>query len=92
MNEAPPCENCITLAMCKSKVANGDLFDLIHLSDKCVHLKYFIFPSKNPLITAEQKSIPDVNKHIDICLLILRESLLYNINFNDQFSFRETNE
>lgn len=88
----PPCENCLTLAMCRSRVSGGDLWDLIGLTQKCQHMKYFIFPSKNPLITADQAKITNPNEHLDKRILELKENLLKGIDFNDQFTFGDTKE
>lgn len=50
-----PCENCITLSMCKGRVDQGDIFDLMGLSDMCSKFRAFIFPDNKPIITAHQE-------------------------------------
>lgn len=50
-----PCENCITLSMCKGRVDQGDIFDLMALTDMCDSFRAFIFPDDKPIITAEQE-------------------------------------
>ena len=81
-----PCKNCITLSICKAEVHNGDLFNLVGLTDKCVHMKYLIFPHKKPLVTAVQR-VDDPNQHLDLCIKALKEDLLKDICFDGNFSF-----
>jgi hypothetical protein len=37
-----PCENCIALPICRSKLEGGDMINLMCLSDECPLLKAFI--------------------------------------------------
>ena len=80
-----PCENCITLVMCRSRMDGGDLFDLCSLSDQCPKLKSLIFPGGQPLVTAKQTR-GSINRHIDFCVSILKDDLLKGIKFSDQFN------
>lgn len=65
MSPVPPCINCITLSMCKARVNNGDLFDLMGLTDMCPDFRAYMFPDAKPIITATQKySIGIEDTHI----------------------------
>ena len=41
---AIPCIDCITLSMCKARLNNGTMMDLMCLSDQCSLLKTYLFP------------------------------------------------
>ena len=39
-----PCRDCITLGMCKARLNNGDLLDLLCLTDQCSLLRSYLYP------------------------------------------------
>lgn len=97
MENKAPCENCITLSMCKAKLNNGDFFDLMGLTTICSTLKSYLFPSKNPPVrcvvnvtsfddngfTAKPKV--EKNQHIIQCIEGLKNNLFKGIKFNEWF-------
>ena len=101
MSPVPPCINCITLSMCKARVNNGDLFDLMGLTDMCPDFRAYMFPDAKPIITAQQKytittgdtHIGNVkartymtNQMIDKRIDGLKSSLLKGINIDANFN------
>ena len=44
MKNQIPCEDCLTLSMCKARLNGGTMMDLMCLSDQCSHLRAFLFP------------------------------------------------
>ena len=74
-----PCENCITLPVCKSRLDGEDFFTLMSMVDVCPSFKAFMKSPQNG----------DLNKFIDDRIEILRESLLKNINFCTHVKFKD---
>ena len=74
-----PCENCITLPVCKNRLDGKDFFTLMSMVDVCPKFKVFMKSPKNG----------DLNKFIDERIEILQNSLLKNINFYPYVDFKK---
>jgi hypothetical protein len=66
-----PCEDCISLPMCKNRVDGGDLINFLCLSDLCPSFRNYIYypPGKTKYA------------NLDIAIEIAKNSLLKNIKF-----------
>lgn len=87
LEQKVPCENCITLSICKARVKDGDLFDLMGLTDICNPFRQYIFliypPTKRVVIDFSERVPGDI--HLMKCIKELKNSLLYGIDFNEWF-------
>jgi hypothetical protein len=66
-----PCEDCLTLPVCKGRLTGGDIFDFLMLGDMCPPFREFLYPGGH---AREKDSLTLVN--------IARKSLLKNIPFS----------
>lgn len=66
-----PCEDCVTLPVCKGRMTNGDIFDFCSLGDMCPPFRQFLYPEGE---ARRSGSLPLID--------IARNSLLKNIPFN----------
>jgi len=60
-----PCENCIVLPMCRTKLEGGDMINLMCLSDTCPLLKTFIRPQNVRRVDRPDLDVNQLSTSVD---------------------------